>query len=77
MTQCELARARRAAKRMGLAVRAVRVPAPKDRPDWWPPETRYYEVIDSFSGDVVHPFLITPGDVIDLCQQIERHAARH
>jgi hypothetical protein len=32
----ELARARRVAKRMGLSIRVVRIPRPKDKPDWPP-----------------------------------------
>jgi hypothetical protein len=79
MTEGErsVARGRRVAKRMRLSVRTVRTRAPKDRPDRWPPETRHYEVIESFTGGVIHPFLITPGDVIDVCEQIARDAPRH
>ena len=79
--QRELARARRVAKRVGLSVRMVRVPVPENRPNWWPPKARYYEnhyeVIESLTGDVIYPFLITPGDVTDVCEQIARHAPRH
>jgi hypothetical protein len=68
----KLAHARRVAKRMGLSVRTVRIPAM-----YGLPAGRNYQVVESLTGDVVHPFLITPEDVTGFCEHVARYAPRH
>jgi hypothetical protein len=66
------ARARRAAKKVGLAVRRVKAP----NSPYGPPV--HYVLLDPLNRTVVHHFLISPTEVMEACKSFTppRHRTR-